>query len=98
MAIWPECEEARNLNATLALCTLSVSRKSKQLGNTTFREVDLFPSSSEGGRFRPLSCSLPEEANRLSFRNVFRETSDCTETRDETGYLVDCPVNVQSQP
>jgi hypothetical protein len=52
--------------------------------NTTFRKLDLFPSSGEGGgedtySVGPLSPS-PEDGNRSSFRNVvffFWNTGRC---------------------
>jgi hypothetical protein len=46
------------------------------LENTTFRKLDLFPSSGEGGGKRhllswaPSRPPSPEDGNRSSFRNV----------------------------
>jgi hypothetical protein len=50
--------------------TLSIVRKSKKLDNTTFRKLDLLPSSGEGGRGTPTLLGPLDRANFNHWTNV----------------------------
>jgi hypothetical protein len=55
---------------SLHLRTSSMVRNSKWLGNTVFRQLELFPSSGEGDTYCVGSLPSPEDGNSSSCWNV----------------------------
>jgi hypothetical protein len=74
------CLYGRNFSSELLrFWTLSIFQYSKKLNNTTFRKLDLIPSSGQGGK-TPSQLGPLEKANLNHLPDLRTETDPVSET------------------